>query len=89
MKPGGQMVPRTATYQIPAAWQCVGCDVGEVMTNNFTQKANFVLYIDPATKLVITDLVFIYPRAESRQETGQQLMESFAISVLKDRPRPQ
>ena len=40
MKPGGQMVPRTATYQIPAAWQCVGCDVGEVMANNFARSFN-------------------------------------------------
>ena len=53
------MVPRAATYEIPAAWQCVGADAGEVLCGRHTQKATFVVYIDMATKLVTTDLLFI------------------------------
>ena len=89
VKSGGQMVPRAATYEIPAAWQCVGAGgIGGLMWKTHAAE-RFVMRFDMAMKWVMAVLLFIYPRAELRQETWRQRIESFSMSTLRDRSRPQ
>ena len=80
MKLGDQLIPKTSTYEIPQAWEAVSADVAEVLCPGQAVKIKFVLYIDIATKLAVTEVLYAYPATQSRAESAEVLCSSFARS---------
>lgn len=63
-------------------------DVAQVAIPGTNGQLKFVVYVDVAAKFVVSDFIAMYPATQSYSESAEQLVTSFALRWLAEKPKP-
>ena len=91
LRPGGtasKQVPPASVHPAPAAWECLGIDVGEWTVPDQNLKVKFILMVDIATRYRVTEVLFTYKHGECKVESADLVIKTLTLRWLMDKPRP-
>ena len=92
LRPGGSSsgrIPPASTKPLPKAWSQVGIDLSEWLPPNCQKKYKFILFMDMATKYKVIDVIKSYPMEQQQVESADDVIKSFALRWLLDKPKPE
>ena len=75
-------------HPAPAAWECLGIDVGEWTVPDRNLKVKFILMVDIATRYRVTEVLFTYKHGECKVESADLVIKTLTLRWLMDKPRP-